>query len=122
MEFELLFLRDKNFFIIFAATVLINFAAWILVLIFLEKENFNIILHYNVLFGVDLKGDSAEAFTIPLIGLVIFFLNSIITKLVYKKEKFIAYLLLSTSLICQLFAVIAIAAIILVNISGQSEL
>lgn len=118
MKFELSFLRHKSFLIIFAATILVNLAAWILVLFFLEKGKFNIILHYNVLFGVDFKGKPEQAFIIPLISLVIFFLNAIITKFVFKKEKFIAYLLLSISLVCQFFAVIAIIAIILINTSS----
>lgn len=118
MKFELYFLRDRNFLMISAATILVNFTAWALIFIFLGKEKFNIILHYNVLFGVDFKGSAEQVFIIPLIGLIIFFLNAIITKLVYRREKFIAYLLLSTSLVCQVFAVIAIIAIIMINNSS----
>lgn len=115
MKFELSFLREKNYLIIFAATVLANLAAWILVLFFLEKEKFNIILHYNVLFGVDFKGNPSQVFIIPSISLIIFFLNAIIIEFVYKKEKFIAYLLLSGSLVCQIFAAMAIITIIIIN-------
>ncbi|MDP3057695.1 MAG: hypothetical protein Q8N37_04240 [bacterium] len=121
MRFELSFLRHKPFLIISAATILVNLVAWIFVLFFLEKGKFNIILHYNVLFGVDFKGKPEQAFIIPLISLVIFFLNAIIIEFVYKKEKFIAYLLLSTSLVCQIFAVIAIFTIILINSSGAYQ-
>lgn len=119
MKLELSFLRNRDFLVISAATILINFIAWVLVFSSLGKEKFNIILHYNVLFGVDFKGNPEQVFIIPLIGLIIFFLNAIITGFVYKKEKFIAYLLLSTSLICQIFAAIAIIAIILINSKGS---
>lgn len=115
MKLELSFFSEKKYLMLSVATILANFAAWILVLIFLEQGKLNIILHYNVLFGVDFKGNSEQVFIIPLIGLVIFFLNSIITMLVYKREKIIAYLLLSTSLVCQIFSVIAIIAIIMIN-------
>lgn len=118
MKFELSFLRDNNLSLISVATILVNLVAWILIFVFLGKGKFNIILHYNVLFGVDFKGSSEQVFIIPMLGLVIFFLNAIITKLVYKREKFIAYLLLSTSLVCQIFAVIAIIAIIMINTSS----
>jgi hypothetical protein len=118
MKFELSFLRNKSFLAISAATILVNLAAWILIFVFLGKGKFNIILHYNVLFGVEFKGSAEQVFIIPLIGLIIFFLNAIITKLVYKREIFIAYLLLSTSLICQIFAVIAIVSIIMINSSS----
>jgi len=115
MEFELSFLRNKTFLIISALTLLTNGALWVLIYFFLDKGKFNIILHYNVLFGVDFQGNPQKVFIIPLIGLLIFFLNITIIKFVYKKEKFIAYLLFSTSLICQVFAVIAVTAIILIN-------
>lgn len=118
MKFEFSFLRNKNYLLISIAVILVNCIDWILVLVFLQKEKFNIILHYNVIFGVDFKGSSKQAFIIPFIGLIIFFLNAIITKFVYKKEKFIAYLLLSASLICQIFAAIAIIAIVLINTSA----
>lgn len=115
MKLKPSFLREKNYLIIFSATIIVNLTAWILVLFFLEQGKINIILHYNVIFGVDFKGSSEQVFIIPLIGLVIFFLNSIITTLVYKKETIIAYLLLSTSLVCQIFSIIAIVAIIMIN-------
>lgn len=115
MKLELSFLRHRNYFLISAATILVNFTAWGLIIFFLGKEKFNIILHYNVLFGVDFKGSPDRVFVIPTIGLIIFFLNAIITKFVYQREKFIAYLLLLASLICQFFAVIAIVSIILIN-------
>lgn len=118
MKFGLSFLGARNLLIISAATILVNFAAWILVLFFLEKEKLNIILHYNVLFGVDFKGNPRQVFIIPSIGLIIFFLNAIIIELVYKKEKFIACLLLLGSLVCQFFAVIAIITIIMINKSS----
>lgn len=115
MKLKPSFLREKNYLIIFTATIIVNLTAWILVLFFLEQGKINIILHYNVIFGVDFKGSSEQVFIIPLIGLVIFFLNSIITTLVYKKETIIAYLLLSTSLVCQIFSIIAVVAIIMIN-------
>lgn len=115
MKFELYFLRSKNFLTISAAAIMVNCAVWILVLFFLNKGKLNIILHYNVLFGVEFKGNSEQTFIIPLISLIIFFLNATITGFIYKKEKFIAYFLLTASLICQIFAVIAVVAIILIN-------
>lgn len=120
--FKLSFLRNKNFLIISAAGILANLSAWILVLFFLKKGKFDIILHYNVLFGVDSKGNSEQVYIIPAIGLIIFFMNAIITEFVHKKEKFIAYLLLSASLVCQIFAIIAIISIILINTSSQYQL
>ena len=118
MKFQLSFFRDINFLRISLVTILLNLIVWILVFFFLKKGNFNIILHYSVLFGVDLKGDPEQALIIPFIGLVIFFLNAVIAKLIYKNQKFIVYLFLSTSLVCQIFAAIAIVAIILINTIG----
>lgn len=121
MEIKLSFLRNRILSIIFAAAILVNISLWVLVLFFLENGSFNVILHYNVLFGVDFKGNPSQVFIIPFIGLIIIVLNSIITKYIYNKEKFIAYLLLSASLICQIFAAIAVIAIILINSIGGAK-
>lgn len=105
-------------FYIFIAAILANIFSWILVFLFFKKETFNIILHYNILSGVDYQGSSQKLFTIPAIGLLVIFMNSIISRVVSSEDKFVSYLLLSAALVGQIFAIIAVIAIILVNNSS----
>jgi hypothetical protein len=113
---QLAFLRqDKYFFYIFIAGIGANIFSWILIFLFLKKETLNIILHYNILSGVDYQGSSQKLFIIPAIGLLVIFMNLIISRAVYAEDKFISYLLISAALVSQMFVVIAVITIILVN-------
>lgn len=110
-----MFYKNKYFLSATALAAVLNLAAWLLVFIRFSGKDYNIILYYNLLFGVEYQGAVRELFTIPIIGLLIFFMNIVIIKFVYRKEKFILYFLLAASLVSQIFVIIAISAIILVN-------
>lgn len=113
---RLAFLRqNKYLFYISAITILANIFSWILAFLFIKAGKFNIILHYDILFGADYQGSRQKLFTIPAIGLGLFFMNSVISGLVYKREKFIAGLFLFASLVVQIFVIIAIGVIVFVN-------
>ncbi len=118
MEKETVFWKNKYFLSASALALALNLAAWLLVFFKFSGKDINIILYYNILFGVEYQGAVRELFTIPVIGLLIFSMNLVIIKFVYHKEKFIFYLLLAASLVSQIFVLIAIAAIILVNSKG----
>lgn len=76
-----------------------------------------VILHYNVDFGVDLIGNVKRIFTIPVLGLLIILINTILlfslTK--HRNFKFFAHLLLVTCFIVNLFLLLGLAFIYLIN-------
>lgn len=74
-----------------------------------------IALYYNVYFGVNKLGSVNKLFYLPFIGTFIITTNMIIGILVYKREKVLSYLLVTTSLICQLLLFIVLYFIILLN-------
>jgi len=93
-----------------------NLANWVILKILIQPVDFPIILHYNVYFGVDSKGDYRQVFGIPLIGLFLFLVNFILSKYVYKKEERIAcYLLLMATLMMQINLIVYALSIILIN-------
>lgn len=112
------FYKNKYFLSASALAAILNLAAWLLVFFRFGEKDINIILYYNILFGVEYQGVARQLFTIPAIGLLIFFMNLVIIRFVYQKEKFIFYLLLAASLFSQVFVIIAIAALVLVNSKG----
>ncbi len=114
-EFATVFYKNKYFLSVSALALALNLIAWLWVFFHFSDKNINIILYYDILFGVGYQGLARELFTIPIIGLLIFIINFAIIRFVYQKEKFIFYLLLAASLVSQIFVIIAIAAIILVN-------
>lgn len=109
---------EKDLLYISSAAIMANILSWVLVTVFLKKETLNIILHYNVLSGIDYQGDQAKLFTIPAIGMFIFLMNFAIARFVKSKDRFISYLLLLTALLNQVFVIIAVVAIILINNKG----
>lgn len=115
MEKEVVFWKNKYFLYATILAVFLNLSAWVLIFFWFREKNINIILYYNILYGVEYQGAVRELFTIPVVGLLIFSMNLVIIRFVYPKEKFIFYLLLIASLISQIFVIIAIAAIVLVN-------
>lgn len=115
MKIDLFILHNRHYLGLSLATMVANLMAWIVVFLAFGKGKFNIILHYSTFFGVDFKGSAGQVFTIPLIGSILFILNIIIARFVYKRDPFSAYLLLSASFVSQIFVLIAIASIIMIN-------
>lgn len=93
-----------------------NLANWIILKLLIQSVNFPIILHYNVYFGVDLRGNYRQIFVIPIIGLFLFSVNFILAKYVYTKgERIACYLLLMATLMMQVNLIIYSLSIILIN-------
>ncbi|SRR6056297_378334 len=73
-------------------------------------------LHYNVYLGVDMFGHWQKILILPAIGLLIFFVNTILSFLIYNKKEVLSYFLSIGSLLCQIFLIIATILTILINI------
>ncbi|MCX6798266.1 MAG: hypothetical protein NTX66_03600 [Candidatus Falkowbacteria bacterium] len=79
-----------------------------------------LILHYNVDFGTDLIGPPSRAFSGPLFGLLIFFVNSglalfLRAKNTKQKLNFINHLLIAGAMVLNLFLLISLFTIYLNN-------
>ena len=76
-----------------------------------------VVLHYNIDFGVDLIGSVKRVYIIPLLGLIIILINAILIFIFsrHKDFKFFSHLLLTASLAVNLFLLIALGSIYLVN-------
>jgi hypothetical protein len=73
-------------------------------------------LHYNVLFGVDYIGESWRIYFVPLLGIIILFVNFLIGWFLYKKDKFMAHILNFTTLICQIIVVMVSFLLVFLNV------
>ena len=96
----------------------LNFSIWLAAYFVNTNAVQNlIVLHYNVNFGVDLIGGAEKLFIIPVLGLVIIFINLFLV-FVFSKDKnfkFIAHLLLASCVIVDLFLLIALLLVFLIN-------
>jgi hypothetical protein len=93
-----------------------NLTNWIILKLLIQPVDFSIILHYNVYFGVDLKGGYQQVFGIPLIGLFLFLINVSLSKYIYTRgERIASYLLLMATLMLQINLIVYSLSIILIN-------
>lgn len=96
--------------------LLINATNWGLIAYFIRPVDFPIILHYNVYFGVDVIGAWWQIYFLPLIGLAILSVNTILGYLFYQqKERIVAHLLILTTFIVQIGITIAVTSLLLIN-------
>ncbi len=119
-RFKLFFNNDffKNHIILWLLVFnfLANLANWLVLAIFINKSEGDIILHYNVYFGVDNFGNWKQVFLMPAIGLFLFLVNFQLSFFFYKnKERIASYTLLLASLMAQLSLIIAAVSVILIN-------
>lgn len=98
------------------ATIFLNIVNWVFLAVFIHPVDFNIILHYNVYFGVDLIGDWWQTYILPLMGVVFLLINSVSAFYFYQsKERIASHMLLLAALMIQIGLIIASIGIVLIN-------
>ncbi len=101
-----------------ALILFFNFLLWISVFyINFKASSTTLILHYNVDLGVDLIGLGSNLYIIPLLGLLIFIVNLVLLLIFLKWSdyRYLAHLLFSVSLLANLFLLISLGPIYLIN-------
>ncbi|MFA4833396.1 MAG: hypothetical protein WC619_00935 [Patescibacteria group bacterium] len=102
------------FIFLFGANLLIWLAAYF---INASVSQDLVVLHYNIDFGVDLIGSVKRIYIIPLLGLIIILVNAVLIFIFSRRQdfKFFSHLLLTASLAVNLFLLIALGSIYLIN-------
>lgn len=97
-------------------SIFLNAANWIFLAIFIRPVDYNIILHYNVYFGVDLIGNWWQPYVLPVMGIIFLLVNLLLARRLFRqKERIAAYILLLSALIIQVGLIIASAGVVLIN-------
>lgn len=110
------FLNNKIIFWLLALNLFFNIANWVILLIFANRFDTGIILHYNVYFGVDSMGDWKNSLIAPAVGMILFLLNAVLAAYFYgKKERIASHILLLASLMAQLSLIIGSISVIMIN-------
>lgn len=75
------------------------------------------VLHYNIDFGIDLIGHRGELFVNPIFGLVLIILNLVLLLFFvrHKHFKFVSYLLWNAAALANIFLLLAVLAVYLIN-------
>lgn len=95
--------------------LILNLGLFLFFYFFVKRSDIPIVLHYNVDWGVDYFGEVKTIFILPLAGLIIFMLNSILALQLWARMKSLSYFLTATSLISEVFLWLAGIALYTIN-------
>ena len=102
-----LFFKNKWILLSIFLHFIILFLHIIFVLVKSDRNVHLVPLHYNIYFGVDYFGFWYKLFIVPLLGLFIFFINSLLAFLIIDKKRHLALLLIISAIFCQIFLLLA---------------
>ncbi len=111
------FFRDALSLNLLGLSFIFNLICWTILLWFVEPKTEPITLHYNVSLGIDLTGPWQRIFIIPLLGLLVIFVNTILANLLYKRYRLLSWLLSVTSFLAQVVIIITAILLIIENAS-----
>ncbi len=110
-----LFVKRLPVMIMTGVAVALNIYNFFWILTQIPASDNQIFLHYNILFGVDLIGKGWRLYSLPGLGMIIVIVNFVLGWLAFSKNRFIAYLLQASSLICAVYLTISVSLLILLN-------
>jgi hypothetical protein len=97
-------------------SLVLNAAAWLVLLLLVSSSRDRVILHYNVYLGVDIVGARYQVYWVPAVGLLFWLVNLVLARFLYAhQERIAAYLLLLVNVMLQFGIIIASISIDLVN-------
>ncbi|MFH0818705.1 MAG: hypothetical protein V1898_01790 [Patescibacteria group bacterium] len=108
-------MQDKIFLGFFISGFFINVIIWALLIWQNMPSAESVFLHYNIYFGIDKTGLYNQLFYLPLFGLIVFFINSVISAIIYSKEKMFCFYLLAGSILTELIILTAVSLILYLN-------
>jgi len=111
-----LFFRQVPILVLFGLSLLANLATWAWLLWFIEPSEEPMYLHYNVLFGVDYIGDWWRVFLLPVVGVSILIINTLLGWFLASRDLVVAYILQVTSAFAQFLLLLMAILIVRINI------
>ncbi|OGY83771.1 MAG: hypothetical protein A3F54_05325 [Candidatus Kerfeldbacteria bacterium RIFCSPHIGHO2_12_FULL_48_17] len=114
MKFPLIFKKVSFFLPVFFALVL-NLLLWAFFVYKFPPQEEPLVLHYNIYFGIDLIGPWWQIFFLPATGAVIWLVNILLAAFFYSRDRFLAAILVSTSLLIQIILTVSAVFITLIN-------
>jgi hypothetical protein len=97
------------------AALLVNIIQWVVIIIKTRLEVQPIPLHFNSSYGIELVGPAFWLLELPVVGLLLMALNTVLAKRLYGARPFLAILLNYGSLLIQLSLLLVLVIIIFLN-------
>ncbi len=80
---------------------ILNIILWLFIYLKISPQDDLVFLHYNIYFGVDLIGDWYRMYLMPLLGVLIIFINIVLSVLLKKRDNSIRSFIGFVSIGCQ---------------------
>ncbi len=101
--------------IAYSFILIANAVTWLAILIWLDHSQAVTILHYNIYFGPDVFGNWSELLFLPAIALVVSIIDFVLTTLLWRRDRFLAYASTAGAIGTQVVIMVAVALMIQVN-------
>lgn len=98
-------------------SILLIMASFAAILLTIPVTDEPVFLHYTIYFGIDLIGPWIHLFLMPASGLLIFFINLLLSTILYKEHLLLVFFLVYASALAQILILTSLALVILQNIS-----
>lgn len=108
--------RDRLVMMNLFLSVAINVVLWALLIFNFWQSSKYVVLGYNIYFGISDFGPWYQSLVMPILGLVVIFLNFSLGFSLYLKEKILSYFLAFVASIFNIIIFLAALIIIYVNI------
>lgn len=109
------FFQDKKNFFAVVGVALLNAGSWALLYFTIHAQEDPIFLHYNIYFGVDLIGQWYRLYLMPLIGLAVAAVDTVLAAALYRRARALSYVLLGITVFLQLLLLLSVWLIIRQN-------
>jgi hypothetical protein len=109
------FWTDPVIFFSIVLATLANIGLWVALFRTVTPTDSDIILHYNIYFGVDVIGNWKSLFFLPSLAAGLLFLNLVLSRFFYYKERLASYLFAGTALVVQLLMAVGVISAIIIN-------
>ena len=109
------FWKNKLIIRLTVLSLLLNISLWFYFFQNKIESDYPIILHYNLIFGVDCLGNYEKIYLISFVGLILLLFNSILGYILYNREKLASYFLVFSTFAIQIFLIVAGYLIVGVN-------
>ncbi len=86
--------------------------AWWYTVSHISPTSDQLLLHYTIIFGIDLVGEWWKLYMVPLAGAVVLLVNTLISFLVYGADVVFARLIMVVSVVVHIFMLIGLLKMI----------
>ncbi|KKS44247.1 hypothetical protein A2567_00450 [Candidatus Azambacteria bacterium RIFOXYD1_FULL_42_11] len=100
---------------ILVLSLALNIGLFAFFLFFVKQSSIPIVLHYNVDWGVDYFGEVKNIFILPVIGLIIFLFNGVLSLRFWLRHGELSYYLASVTLTVEFFLWLSGIALYIIN-------